>query len=157
TYNLPTGETVVGDHQTTYAYTADHRLASVTVKNLSPNGVAGQAHTWTFTYAKYASGLVETMVVDAPQAANDQITYRYAATGDLVSVSNPHGHATTYALYNGLGMPSRITGPNGDETDTAYYPDGHVKQVTTYPNNVAAITSFTYAAGLLATAKTPDG
>jgi RHS repeat-associated protein len=157
TYNRLISETVAGDRQTSYAYTADQRLAGVTIKNLAPNGVLNQTHAWTFTYAKYASGLVQSMVADGPQAGSgDKITYSYATTGDLVSVGNTHGHATTYSLYDGAGRPGRVVGPNGDQTDLAYYSDGHLKQVTTYPNNVAATTSFTYAAGLVATSKTPD-
>ncbi|HEX5215075.1 MAG TPA: DUF6531 domain-containing protein, partial [Vicinamibacterales bacterium] len=156
TYNRLISETVAGDHQTSYTYTADQRLASVTVRNLSPNGVLNQAHVWTFAYAKYASGIVHTMVVDGPQAASDQITSTYAATGDLLSVSNTHGHTTTYALYDNAGRPGRVTGPNGDQTDIAYYPGGHLNAVITHPNNVAATTTFTYAGGLLATVKTPD-
>ncbi len=156
TYNRVASETVAGDHQTTYAYAADQRLASVTLKNLAPNGVLNQTHAWTFTYTKYASGLLQTMIVDGPQAANDQITYGYSASGDLVSVSNTHGHTTSYSLYDGAGRPGRMVGPNGDQTDLAYYPDGRLKQITTYPNGVAATTSFTYAAGLLATSKTAD-
>jgi YD repeat-containing protein len=156
TYNRISSETVAADHQTSYTYTADQRLATVTVKNLSANGVLSQAHVWTFTYTKYASGILHTMVVDGPQAAADQVTYTYSTTGDLVSVSNTHGHTTSYALYDNRGQPGRVTGPNGDQTDMAYFPDGRVSQVTTHPNNVAAPTYFTYAAGLIATAKTPD-
>lgn len=157
TYNRLTSETVVGDHSTSYTYTADQRLASVTLKNLTANGVANQTHAWAFTYTKYASGLVQTMVVDGPQVGTgDKITYSYASAGDLTSVANTHGHTTTYSLYDNDGRPGRVIGPNGDETDLAYYPDGRLKQVTTHPNGVAATTTLGYAAGLLATSKTPD-
>ncbi len=157
TWNRPTSETVAGDHATAYTYTADQRLASVTVQNLAPNGVLNQTHLWTFTYTKYANGLLQTMVIDGPQAGTgDKTTYSYAATGDLTSVTNTHGHTTTYSLYDSDGRPAHITGPNGDATDLAYYPDGRLKQVTSHPNNIAATTTFTYAAGLLATSKTPD-
>ncbi len=157
TYNRLTSETVAGDHQTSYTYTADQRLASVTVKNLSANGVLNQTHVWTFAYTKYASGLVQTMIVDGPQVGTgDKITYSYSAAGDLVSVTNTHGHATSFSVYNALGQPGRTIGPNSDQTDIAYFPDGRLKQVTTYPNNIAATTAFTYAAGLLASSKTAD-
>jgi RHS repeat-associated protein len=157
TWNRLTSVTVAGDHATSYTYTADQRLATVTVKNLAPNGVLNQTHGWTFTYTKYANGLLQTMVVDGPQAGTgDKVTYSYGTTGDLTSVTNTHGHATSYSGYDGAGRPGHVTGPNGDATDLAYYPDGRLKQVTTHPNNVASTTTFTYAAGLLATSKTPD-
>jgi RHS repeat-associated protein len=155
TWNRPVSVTVAGDHQTTYTYNADQRIATITVKNLASTGVLNQAHVWTFTYTKYASGILHTMVVDGP-LANDKITYTYAATGDLASLTNTHGHTTTWSLYDNRGFPGRLLGPNGDQTDYAYYPDGRLSQVTTHPNGVAAATHLTYAAGLAATIKTPD-
>ena len=94
-------ETVAGDHQASYTYTADQRVATITIKNLAANGVLNQTHVWTFTYTKYASGLVQTMIVDGPQVGTgDKITYSYSAAGDLVSVTNTHGHTTSFSLYN---------------------------------------------------------
>jgi YD repeat-containing protein len=157
TYNRVTSETVAGDRQTTYTYTADQRLASVVVKNLAPSGVLNQTHTWNFIYTKYANGLLQTMAADGPQVGSgDKITYSYGTTGDLASVANTHGHTTSYSLYDNAGRPGRVIGPNGDETDLAYFPDGRLKQITTHPNGVAAATSFTYASDLLATSKTAD-
>lgn len=156
-YNRMTRETVVGDHETTTAYGTDHRIASVTIKNLSANGVASQTHAWTYAYTKYASGILQTMVVDGPQAAQDQITYSYGATGDLSSIANTLGHTTSLSNYNGLGQPGTTTGPNGDVTNYVYYPGGPLKQVTTYPNGSAGTTVYAYSAGLLKTLKSPDG
>ncbi len=156
-HNRPTSITVAGDHKTSYSYTADNRVQTVIVTNLSSVGVLNQTHTWTHTYTKYASGIVQTMVVDGPLAA-DQITYTYSTTGDLTSVANTHGHTTSYATYNGLGQPGRMTGPNGDITDYVYFPGGKLKQVTTYPNGGTASTaSMTYAAGLPSTVASPNG
>ena len=156
-YNQMTDVTVAGDHATTYAYNADRRLQSITVKNLSANGTANQTHAWFYTYAKYASGIVQTMTVDGP-LAQDKITYSYSAAGDLTSMTNELGQTTTYSGYNGLGQVGRVTGPNGDATDYAYYPGGALKSVTTYPNgSTASTTTLTYAAGLLATSQAPDG
>jgi YD repeat-containing protein len=160
TYNRMTRETVVGDHETTYLYGSDHYLASATIKNLSSNGVANQTHTWTYAYTKYASGIVQTMVVDGPQAvpsAGDAITYAYNAQGDITAIRNTFGHATSFANYDGLGQPGRATGPNGDNTDYAYFPGGRLKQVTTYPNGVGATTAYTYSTGLLKSSRSPDG
>lgn len=155
-FNRPTSVTVTGDHQTSYTYTTDNRIASVTVKNLSANGVLNQTHTWTYAYTKYPSGIVQQMVTDGP-LASDQLTYNYSTYGDLTSVSNALGHTTTYAGYNGLGQPNHMSGPNGDITDYGYYPGGKLKQVTTYPSGTASTASMTYSAGLLATATSADG
>jgi RHS repeat-associated protein len=154
--NRPTSIAVAGDRQISYTYTPDNRLASMTVTNLSANGIPGQTRTWTYAYTKYASGMVQTMVAAGPLVA-DKVTYTYSATGDLSSVSNAHGHTTTYANYNGLGQAGRITGPNGDSVDYTYYPGGTLKQVTTYPSGVASAASMTYAAGLQQTLTSPDG
>jgi RHS repeat-associated protein len=156
TWNRVVSETVAGDHLTSYTYSADQRIATITVKNLASTGVLNQTHVWTFTYTKYASGLLHTMIVDGPLPGNDKITYTYSAAGDLASVTNSHGHTTTWSLYDNRGFAGRMLGPNGDQTDYAYYPDGRLSQVTTHPNAVAAATHLTYAAGLPATVKTPD-
>lgn len=156
TYNRKTRETVVGDHQVDYVYNANHRLASVKITNLSPNGLTNNIHTWTYTYTLYTSGIVQTMVVDGPQTANDQVTYSYSSAGDLISIKNTRSHITSFASYNGLGQPGRVTGPNSDITDYAYFPGGKLKQVTTFPNGVASATRYTYGYGALFTMTTPD-
>jgi len=156
-YNQMTSETVAGDHSTTYGYNADRRLTSLVVTNLSSNGTPNQTRTWGFLYAKYATGIVQTMIVNGP-LAQDNIAYGYSAAGDLTSVTNQLGQATTYSNHNGLGLPGRVVGQNGDVTDYAYYPGGRLKSVTTYPNGTtASTTTLTYSAGLLATSTAPDG
>ncbi len=148
-YNRPTSVTLAGDSQTSYTYAADNRLATVTVKNLSANGTVNQTHAWTYTYTKYASGLMQKQVVQGPLGTNDQTTYNYSATGDLTSVTNALGQITTWSGYNGLGQPGRVTGPNGDITNYAYYPGGALQSATTYPNGTtASAISVTYASGL---------
>ena len=157
TYNRLTRETLPGDHETTYIYNGDQRLASMTVKNLSAIGTANQAQTWTYIYTKHPSGLVQTLVIDGPRTTDDRITYTYAATGDLISVKDSLGNATAYLNYNGFGQPGRVIGPNGDIVDITYFPGGRLRQVATYPNgSTTAITRYTYNAGLLASITTPD-
>ena len=146
--------TVLGDSETSYAYWTDYRLKSITVKNLSANGVANQTHAWTYTYTKYPNGLVQQMVAKGPD--NVAVTYNYNTLGDLTSVSNALGHTTSYSNYNDLGQPGRVTGPNGDIVDYAYYPGGELKSATTYVNG-AATTSYTYLNGLLNTTTSGDG
>jgi YD repeat-containing protein len=154
THNRKTKVTVAGDSETTYAYTTDNRLKTVSVKNLSPHGVANQVHTWTWTYTEHPSGIVQTIVAKGPD--NVALTYTYSALGDLTTVVNALGHTTTYSTYNALGQPGRITGPNGDITDYAYYPGGLLKSVTTHLGG-ASTTTYTYAKGLLDSVTTGDG
>lgn len=156
-YNRMASATIEGYQQTSYTYTTDNRIASITVKNLSANGVANQTHTWTYAYTLYANGILKQMVVDGPQAAQDALTYNYSTAGDLTSVVNTLGHTTTYSTYNAFGQPGRVSGANGDITDYAYYPGGKLKQVTTYPAGSASTWSLSYSADLLVGMTSPGG
>jgi len=46
--------------------------------------------------------------------------------GDLHTVQDALGHTTTYASYDGAGRVTRITDPNGTNTDITYDPRGRV-------------------------------
>jgi len=152
-------ETVLGYSRTQYAYTADHRLASVTETNLSVHGVANQARAVTYTYTKHANGMLATVTEDGPIAGSgDAIVTTYNEYGDIVSVANSLGHTTTYANHNGLGLPGRITGANGDITDYVYDAQGRVTVVRRWNSGVAADTVTAYnAQGLVSTVTAPDG
>ncbi len=80
---------------------------------------------------------------DGPRTdVNDVTTYTYYATssasgcgtpgsachqaGDLYTVQDALGHTTTYASYDGAGRVTRITDPNGTNTDITYDPRGRV-------------------------------
>jgi YD repeat-containing protein len=155
--NRLTRVTVPQDSETTYGYTADGRLASVTVKNLSSKGVANQVRTTTYAYTKHANGLLATMVVDGP-LANDTVTSTFSQTGDLLTVQNSLGHTTTLASYNKLGSPGRVTGSNGDVTEYTYDARGRVTAVSAIVSGAAQTTSYTYdGAGRIATVRSPDG
>lgn len=155
TFNRQTSATLTGNSKSTYAYDAHSRLRELKLYNLSNYGVANQTHTWTYTYTYYTSPswMVQKLVIDGPQTGTtDQITYQFSTAGDLSSVSNTLGHTTTYTLYNSLGQPGTVTGPNGDMTQYAYYPGGMLKSVTTYPDGVhASVANYTYDKGLVKT------
>jgi YD repeat-containing protein len=74
--------------------------------------------------------------------------------GDLYQVTDALGHVTTIASYDADGRITRITDPNGVNTDLTYYPRGWLKTRTVG----GAQTSFTYTAyGAVQTLTDPDG
>lgn len=157
--NRPLSVTVEGVHKTTYTYTAQNRLASVSVTNLSGNGSAGQTLTTSYQYALYGNGLVQTMTVTKPSPnGSDTDTYRYDGFGNLTSVTNGLGQTTSYGNYNALGEPGAITGPNGDVVNYSYDARGRTSTKTTHPNGGSATWSYGYDGfGLLASTSGPDG
>jgi RHS repeat-associated protein len=58
--------------------------------------------------------------VALPGGAAGITTNAYDSTGNLISVTNPAGHVTTWSNHNGLGLPGRMTDANGTVTDYAY-------------------------------------
>lgn len=152
--------TIVGVSRTDYTYTSDNRLASETVTNLSSNGVANQSRTATFGYTYHPNGMVATITADGPLSGNaDAIVQTYNASGDLIETRNSLGHTVTYSNHNGLSLPGRVTGVNGDITDYTYDARGRVTQARTYPNgSTPADTIFVYGTnGKLSSVTTPDG
>ncbi|MCF7223105.1 RHS repeat-associated core domain-containing protein [Marilutibacter chinensis] len=145
--------------RTSYTYTADNRVASVTVTNLSANGVANQSRTTTYTYTKHTNGMIATITVDGPiPGSGDAVVSGYDGVGNLIWVKNSLGHIRRYSNHNGLGQPGRITDVNGAVTDFTYDSRNRVTKVRTYYNGVAADTLYTYNGnGDLITVKTPDG
>ncbi|MFC3815292.1 hypothetical protein [Lysobacter sp. GCM10012299] len=155
--NRLTRVTTVGDHEIEYTYTPDHRLATQTVRNLSRAGAIGQTRRTTYAYTKHASGVLATIAVDGP-LGKDTATTSYSASGNLLSVTDGLGHTTVYSNHNGLGLPGRITGPNGDITEYGYDARGRVTTYTTIVNGVASVTNLVYdKAGRLISERKPDG
>ncbi len=150
---------VVGQRKVDIAYTANNRVASIAQTNLSAHGVANQTRTTTYAYTQHANGMLATVTVDGPVAGSgDAIVTSYSEFGDLLSIANSLGHATTYSNHNGLGLPGRITGPNGAITDVFYDAQGRVTTERHWINGVAADTVYTYSAqGLLASSTASDG
>lgn len=159
TRNRPIKITVVGVRETSLTYDSLARIASVTVKNLSANGVANQTHTTTYTYTTYTSGITKSIKVDGPLlGTGDAVTSNFSSSGDLTSVVNSLGQTVTYSTYNGLGEPGHVVGVNGAATDYTYDAQGRVINVRTYPNGVAANVAYGYesTSGLLLSIGTPD-
>jgi RHS repeat-associated protein len=152
-------ETVTGWAQVEYVYRGDGLLDRKTVTNLSPYGVAGQTRSVTFSYTFHANGLLASVTQDGPIAGSgDAATTSFDSYGNLVSTSNSLGYATTYSNFNGLGLPGRITGPNGGIIDRTYDARGRVVSETRWVNNTAYTTSKTLDdRGRITHVSTPDG
>jgi RHS repeat-associated protein len=131
---------------------------------------------WTYTYCTAVDttqcpvvGLMLTAT--GPRTDTTQtITYRYymagSATncgtpgaacyqpGDLRAVTDPDGHVTTIASYDGAGRITRVTDANGINTDMTYTPRGWLAS----RNVGGSTTNFTYTPyGAVHTVTDSDG
>jgi len=111
--------TVVGYLQTTFTYTPQGRLNSVTQTNLTSNGVLNQAHQTNYAYTLYPNGMVSSVKITPPDTTNT-VTYTYDNSGYLSSITDGLGHTTTYNTHDGLGRVTRMTDMNGVITDFVY-------------------------------------
>jgi YD repeat-containing protein len=99
----------------------------------------------TTTYSYYLSGSATSC--GTPGAACYQ-------AGDLHTVTDPQGHVTTIASYDGAGRITRITDANGINTDLTYTPRGWLASRSVG----GASTGFTYTPyGAVQTTSDPDG
>lgn len=161
--SVTVGGSAIGSElsRTDYTYTTDNRLASVITTDLSPLAQPnpGNVRTTTYTYTKYASGMLKTVVIDGPlPGTGDAVTYNYSAVGDLTSVRNSLNQGPTNSLFNGLGQPGRITNANGAKTDFTYDPQGRTTNVRTYLAGTTQDYGTTYNAfGNVQETSTPDG
>jgi len=74
--------------------------------------------------------------------------------GDLHTITDPSGHITTIASYDGAGRITRVTDGNGINTDMTYTPRGWLASRSVG----GATTSFTYMPyGAVQTVTDPDG
>jgi len=161
-------ETRVGMQRTVYHYDGAGRIANVTITNLSAQGVPNQARSTWFSYTDYGTqsggvispGMLASATMDGPLPGNaDAMTSSYDSFGNLLFVQNSLGHKTTYGNHNGLGLPGRIIGINGDVTDYTYDARGRVTRVRTYPDGSnPADTLVSYAGnGSIASVTSSDG
>nr|WP_305068792.1 RHS repeat-associated core domain-containing protein [Luteimonas sp. Y-2-2-4F] len=158
-YNRKLKETIEGRGSTIYRYDAAQRLVSVTAKNLSPHGVAGQERANQYAYTTHANGVTASISIDGPvPGTQDRVVRRYDAAGILVSEENGLGHKTTYSAHNGLGQPGRVVGPNGDATEYVYDARGRVLSQRSWPEGALVETRYVYGnSGLLEAIQHPDG
>jgi len=114
--------------QTEYVYEAAvNRLSSVRVTNRSPNGVAGETLTTTYTYVDADNnGIPESITVASPVFGT--VTSSYNSLGDIVSRTEASG-TVAYGGHNGLGRPTQVTDANGVLTAITYDARGRVSSV----------------------------
>ena len=136
-------ERVTGWQQSDYVFRSDGLVQSVSRKNLSPHGIANQTLVTGYGYAMHPNGLLASVVIDGPlSGTGDAVTISYDATGNLLSTKNSLNHTTTYALYNGLGLPGRTITTNGATTDYTY--DGRGKVLTEKRTVNGSVQTTTY-------------
>lgn len=157
--NRMLGETLAGEREVSYQYTTDGRLAAVSVRNLSPHGVAGQVRTTTYSYTKHSNGLLATIVVQGPSGnPEDRLVSTYSAKGDLLHVENGLGHRTTYSEHDASGRPRRIVDPNRAIAQVVYDAMGRVKESRSVVSGVGYSSHYVYdGAGRLVEVTDPDG
>jgi YD repeat-containing protein len=154
THNRMLSQAVDGVGKTSYTYTADNRIASVSYTNLlspSPANNLNQTRTTLYSYTKHPNGMLATETVDGPlPGSGDAVVTTYDSLGNLLTISNSLNHTTTYNLHNSLGQPGRFISPNGDRTDFVYDERGRVTEVKKYINGITSQVTYRYgASGLL--------
>jgi YD repeat-containing protein len=157
TYRLPTA-IAEPKRKTLLAYDAAGNLLTKTVQaTADATGVQGMsaaavgvARTWTYTYNNVGQVLTAT----GPRTdAADVTAYAYDAQGNLSTLTNAAGQATTLSNYDANGRAGRITDPNGLATDLTYSPRGWL----TSRNVGGEATSYSYdGAGQLTLVTLPD-
>ena len=102
-----------------------------------------------YRYTYHPNGLIATLTTDGPLPNDDEVS-TYAATGDLLSVSNSLGHTVSWSGHNARGQPGRMTGMNSETIDYLYNEQGRLTSHTTRRDHFARTAKFVYAAsGLL--------
>ncbi|SHF34792.1 RHS repeat domain-containing protein, partial [Thermomonas hydrothermalis] len=147
---------------TTYTYYPDddsrrRLLKSVAVTNYG-GGTVGTLVT-SYDYTLHPNGLVASMTVDGPlPGTGDAVTKTYDTAGNLLTVTNSLGHVTRYEDYNALGLPGKVTNPNGGVTWYTYNARGQVLTEKRYDAGAYQTTTYSYdARGRLSSVTTPDG
>lgn len=81
----------------------------------------GSPRIWRYTYNNVGQVLTAT----GPRTdVTDTTTYTYDAQGNLTSIVNGAGHATTFSDYDANGRVGKIVDPNGLVTLLTYSPRG---------------------------------
>lgn len=138
-------ETVAGYQQTDYVYLPNGRLSQISVTNLSGKGVPNQVRTTTFSYTMHPNGLLKTSKEDGPlPGEGDAVTREYDSLGNLIAVRNSLSHAVTHSQHNGLGLPGRIIGVNGDIVEYGYDARGRVLTEKHYIAGLWRTTTYVY-------------
>jgi RHS repeat-associated protein len=136
-------------HTTNYTYNSMNEVTSST----SPLG--GETTDSYDSNGNLTSSVDPRGNVSGANAAAYTTTYAYYPTGQLKSVTDPDGNATSYT-YDAMGFPLTVTDPKGYVTTYAY--DGAEHTTLATPPGATAGTQYQYdAAGNLTSRTDPDG
>jgi RHS repeat-associated protein len=139
-YNSRAQPTVSCDYDDISWNTQSYICGSLTQ---APTGVRQSRYSYCEAISTGCPLVGLLLTEDGPRTdVNDVTTYTYYATssasgcgtpgstchqaGDLYTVQDAFGRTTTYASYDGAGRVTRITDPNGTNTDITYDPRGRV-------------------------------
>ena len=151
--------------ETVYAYyptgASKGRLKSVTNRNFMPAGQISSEVT-SINYTFYANNLLKSITKDGPATdIDDTETRNFDSAGNLTSIvvgaaGSALQQVTTFSAYNGLGLPGKITYPDGSFISRTYDARGRMLTESKVINGVAATTKYTYnALGKVATVIVP--
>lgn len=91
-----------------------------------------EGRAWTFSYDAYGNLLTVTDPKGTATSADGDYTtrYTYDGHGQLKTATDPRGNTTTNADFTPTGYPRLITDPQGNGTDFVYDERGQVTEVT---------------------------
>lgn len=147
--------------RTTIAYDGGNRPTSITQSGYTPTGTV-VSRTIALQYNSFG----QIISIDGPRtdvADVTSVTYNNCtiggACGQVASVTNAVGHATTFSAYDAHGRVTQMTDANGLTTSYAYDTRGRVTTVTqTPPTGASRVTRYSYNdAGDVTSATMPDG
>jgi len=122
-YGLPIVVTKSGK-ATAYTYGAKNQILTQTVTDATTN----ESRTTTYTYNTF--GLMVSR--DGPRTDVQDIThYSYDNQGNLATVINALGHASTIVSYDGAGRPLELEDPNTLRSQLEYDARGRLASQTT--------------------------
>jgi RHS repeat-associated protein len=134
------------------AYDAQGRLTSTTATDTTthslPYATAGQSRTASYSWM--AQGKLQQ--INGPLSPDalgrdDATSFAYDAGGNLISVTDPLGHVTSFAGHDANGRAGTMTDANGVVTAFGYDPLGRMTSVAVkHPTTAAldAVTSLDY-------------
>ena len=120
---------------------AQGMLASETQKDVRTGIQRLTTYSYTFHANTVLASITETQALPNDSAVT---VTNYDESGNLISVTNALGHQTTYSMYNGRGLPGRITDANGVATDYGYDTKGNLVWTVQYLPGGNRTTTYTY-------------
>lgn len=146
TFNVPT-QVVAPGLTSDFTYNTAGQLTlkteTDTTSFTTPYSTNGRTRTWTYTYT--SDGQINT--VDGPlSGSGDTVTYAYATSGYLSSITDEVGHTSTVSSWDYRGLPLTITDANSVSTTFTYDVQGRPLTATVNPGGSQSQFSFDYTA-----------